>query len=165
MSFHYNFERWEKFTKKEYCPICNAEPMPEGMEDVYELYYTWLNAEPKECIKGACHVTSKIHALELYELNDEELLGFMKEVNIYAKALKKITKCVKINYEIHGNTIPHLHLHLYPRFLDDPFPGKAIDYNKKSMEIYKEGEYDQFIQQLKEEIKKVLKEKKEKSIN
>jgi diadenosine tetraphosphate (Ap4A) HIT family hydrolase len=22
---------------------------------------------------------------------------------------------VKLNYEIHGNTIPHLHMHLYPR--------------------------------------------------
>lgn len=130
--------------------------MPEGMEDVYELENTWLNAEPVDCIKGACHVTAKIHAIELFDLTDEELLGFMKEVSIYAKALKKVTNAVKINYEIHGNTIPHLHLHLYPRYLDDPFPGKPIDYNKKSEKIYYEGEYKEFINQLKIEITKLL---------
>lgn len=160
MSFHTNYKKWQKMTQKEHCPICNAEPMPEGMEDVYELKYTWLNAEPKECLKGASHVTSKIHAVELYELKDKALVGFMKEVSIYAKALKKVTNCVKINYEIHGNTIPHLHLHLYPRYMDDPFPNKAIDYNQKSVNIYNEGEYKQFIQNLKEEITHIIKSKK-----
>ena len=31
-----------------------------------------------------------------------------------------------MNYEIHGNSIPHLHLHLYPRFPGDPFEGRPI---------------------------------------
>jgi hypothetical protein len=33
----------------------------------------------------------------------------------------------KMNYEIHGNTIPHLHMHLFPRFDGDPFEGGPID--------------------------------------
>ena len=32
-----------------------------------------------------------------------------------------------MNYEIHGNTIPHLHLHLYPRTAEGPFVGQPID--------------------------------------
>ena len=32
-----------------------------------------------------------------------------------------------MNCEIHGNTIPNLHLHLYPRFAGDPFQGRPID--------------------------------------
>jgi diadenosine tetraphosphate (Ap4A) HIT family hydrolase len=31
-----------------------------------------------------------------------------------------------MNYEIHGNTIPHLHMHLFPRSADDPYVGYVI---------------------------------------
>ena len=34
---------------------------------------------------------------------------------------------IRINYEIHGNTIPHLHLHVFPRFPGDPFDQSPID--------------------------------------
>ena len=40
---------------------------------------------------------------------------------IAAKALADLFDPVKMNYEIHGNTLPHLHLHLYPRYKDDPY--------------------------------------------
>ena len=26
-----------------------------------------------------------------------------------------------MNYEIHGNVVPHLHLHLFPRYEGDPY--------------------------------------------
>ena len=126
--------------------------MPEGMADIIELPYTWLDAEPIECLKGACHVTAKFHAIELYEFNDEQLLGIMKEVQLYAKALKNVTNAVKINYEIHGNTIPHFHIHLYPRYMEDPFPGQAIDYNKKNSNLYKDGEFDEFVKNMRKEL-------------
>ncbi|MCM1988244.1 HIT family protein [Oceanirhabdus seepicola] len=155
MSFHNDFEKWIGLTKKQNCAVCNAEPMPEGMIDLYELPHSWLNSEPVECIKGACHVIAKYHGIELYDLSDEELLGFMKDVQLYAKVLKKVTNAVKINYEIHGNTVPHLHMHLYPRYMDDPFPGKAIDYNQKSQAIYKEGEYEEFVNKMRNELDKL----------
>ncbi|MFW6304423.1 MAG: HIT family protein [Candidatus Saliniplasma sp.] len=152
MSFHHDFEKWKEMSDLENCPVCNAELMPEGMIDLYELEHSWLNSEPVECIKWACHVTAKYHGIELYELDEEELLGFMKDVQIYARALKNVTKAIKINYEIHGNTLPHLHIHLYPRTMDDPFPGKTIDYNKKREDLYDEGEYEQFVKEMKEEL-------------
>lgn len=152
MSFHSNYEKWERRSKVENCPVCNAAPMPEGMIDLYELPHSWLNSEPVECIKWACHVTAKYHGIELYDLKDDELLGLMKDVQLYAKALKNVTHAVKINYEIHGNTIPHLHIHLYPRYMEDPFPGKAIDYNQKRPDIYAEGEYEEFVDSMRKEL-------------
>ncbi|NHJ49564.1 MAG: HIT family protein [Asgard group archaeon] len=152
MSFHTNLEKWRSYLKTENCPICKNDPMPEGMEDVFELEYTWLNAEPKECIYGACHVIAKKHAIEIYDLSDKELLGFMKEVALYAKALKEVTNAIKINYEIHGNTIPHLHVHLYPRYIDDPHANRPIDTYNKNDQVYSEGEYENFIQKLKQTI-------------
>jgi len=44
-----------------------------------------------------------------------------------AKALSLGLHPKKLNYEIHGNTIPHLHMHLFPRFDGDPFEGRPID--------------------------------------
>jgi diadenosine tetraphosphate (Ap4A) HIT family hydrolase len=58
---------------------------------------------------------------------------------------------VKINYEIHGNSAPHLHLHLYPRYMDDPFPDQAIDYTH-DRNWYAPGEFEEFVQKLREAI-------------
>jgi len=44
-----------------------------------------------------------------------------------AQALDALFRPAKMNYEIHGNTIPHLHIHLFPRFAGDPFVGRPID--------------------------------------
>ncbi len=118
--------------------------MPEGMVDIVELPNSWLSAEPVECLKGACHLMAKQHVIELYELHNDELLAFMKEVQLCARALKTVTNAVKINYEIHGNSVPHLHVHLYPRYRDDPFPGKAIDYSQRKR-LYSDEEFKAFV--------------------
>ena len=75
----------------------------------------------------------------------------MKELQLCIKALKQVTRAVKINIEIHGNTLPHLHFHLYPRTIDDPFPGKAIDYTQKR-NMYATGEFEAFVAALRGEI-------------
>jgi diadenosine tetraphosphate (Ap4A) HIT family hydrolase len=46
--------------------------------------------------------------------------------------LRDLFRPVKVNYEIHGNTIPHLHLHLFPRFAGDPYMGGPIRPGKAS---------------------------------
>ena len=47
--------------------------------------------------------------------------------------------------------LPHLHVHLYPRYRDDPFPGKAIDYHKKQR-WYTEDEFRLFVVRMREAI-------------
>ena len=55
------------------------------------------------------------------------------------------------NYEIHGNTVPHLHIHLYPRTIGDPFPGQAIDYAQKK-DWYTGGEFEHFVDDMRKTI-------------
>lgn len=152
MSFHTDYESWIKMSDSRNCPACLNEPMPPGTVDVAELPHSWLIAEPFECLYGACHLVAKKHVIELYELDDVELLGLMKDVSRCARAVKTVTNSVKINYEIHGNTAPHLHVHLYPRYLDDPFPGRAIDYSQKINQYPAEGEFERFVSTLKQTI-------------
>ncbi len=40
-----------------------------------------------------------------------------------ARALLTVYRPLKLNYETLGNSLPHLHTHLIPRFTDDPAPG------------------------------------------
>jgi diadenosine tetraphosphate (Ap4A) HIT family hydrolase len=154
MSFHNDYESWEQITERENCPVCSQLPMPEGTVDVVESPSSWLNAGPRVCLRGQCCVTSKVHAVELYDLTDDELLSFMRDVSAYAKALKSVTNAVKVNYEIHGNTVPHLHLHLFPRYRDDPFPGRPIDYRRVKLDIYGPGEFERFIASMRSALAK-----------
>jgi diadenosine tetraphosphate (Ap4A) HIT family hydrolase len=151
VSFHTNYAEWLRLAEPQNCPVCAQAPMGDGMLDIVELTNSWLDAAPVDCLKGACHLVAKRHAVELYDLDDAGLLGLMKEVQICARALQRVTGAVKINYEIHGNTVPHLHIHLYPRYLDDPFPGQAIDYSQQQ-NWFAEGEFEQFVEQMREEI-------------
>jgi diadenosine tetraphosphate (Ap4A) HIT family hydrolase len=151
MSFHTDHAEWLRLSDQRKCPVCNQEPMPSEMVEIVELPHSWLCAEPVECLRGACHLVARKHAIELFDLSDEELLAWMKEVALCARALKTVSGAVKINYEIHGNTVPHLHMHLYPRYFGEPFAGQPIDYRRKER-LYTESEFDRFVARMRHEI-------------
>ena len=153
MSFHNNYNRWKKYSAKETCPVCNNFPQPDDIKLIKEFQTSWLEATPNVCLKGTCYLMIKPHAVEIFDINENDLLNFMKEIQLTARALKKITGAIKINYEIHGNTIPHLHMHLFPRYRDDPFAGVSIDYNRVGPPVYKENEFSDFISRMKNELK------------
>jgi diadenosine tetraphosphate (Ap4A) HIT family hydrolase len=44
-----------------------------------------------------------------------------------ARAVAELERPLRVNYELHGNSVPHLHLHLYPRHAGNPFVGGPID--------------------------------------
>jgi 8-oxo-dGTP pyrophosphatase MutT (NUDIX family) len=71
-------------------------------------------------------VVSKAHAVEPFEL-DNRGVAFWTDAMRVAAALEAHYGPTKMNYEIHGNTIPHLHMHLYPRRVGDAFDGGPID--------------------------------------
>jgi diadenosine tetraphosphate (Ap4A) HIT family hydrolase len=39
------------------------------------------------------------------------------------RALQDVFAPIKINYNVLGNSVPHLHTHIVPRYADDPRPG------------------------------------------
>ncbi|MDQ3689724.1 MAG: HIT domain-containing protein [Chloroflexota bacterium] len=72
-------------------------------------------------------VVSRRHVIEPYELPADESAQFWADAMRAAVAVASVVRPVKVNYEIHGNTIPHLHLHIFPRFRGDPFERSPID--------------------------------------
>ena len=63
------------------------------------------------------------HVVEPTELSDAEAAAYGREVIAVARAIQTVMRPVKINYDVLGNSVPHLHTHLVPRYADDPRPG------------------------------------------
>ena len=99
-------------------------------------------------MKGYCFLLLKRHAVELYELSVEEGAAFMHDIQQVSKAVHAVTGAVKLNYEIHGNTIPHLHLHLFPRYVGDAFENQPINPRLVDTPVYAPGEFAEFVSRL-----------------
>ena len=106
------------------CVICE-NPSGRPQDVLVELSSSWVTAGRHACLPGYVCVVSRRHVVEPFELDDEG--AWWADCMLVARALNEELRPVKMNYEIHGNTIPHLHLHLYPRTAEDPFVGQPID--------------------------------------
>ncbi len=139
------------------CPVCQNLPSSKNLVTIAETDASWIEAIPNVALKGTCYVLSKKHAVELFDLSDEDAFAFLKDVMRTARMLKEITQAEKINYEIHGNTIPHLHLHLFPRYLEgDRFQDGPIDPRVTDPPAYIEDEFSEFIEQMKQALSTIL---------
>ena len=100
------------------------------------------------------YVMPRKHYFHFEDMPNDEAELFMSEVRRVGRALRKVTGAVKINYEMHSNTGAHLHIHLCPRYLDDDFPGMAIDLSRLSNPAPYESydEYLWFIEQMRKEL-------------
>jgi diadenosine tetraphosphate (Ap4A) HIT family hydrolase len=70
--------------------------------------------------QGYCILVSRRHATELYELSEFERRSYCDEMCCLAQAIARAFQPRKMNYELLGNQVPHLHWHLFPRREDDP---------------------------------------------
>jgi diadenosine tetraphosphate (Ap4A) HIT family hydrolase len=96
------------------CPIC-LQQGGRPSDVVAELPTTWVTAPIEASLPGYACVVSKQHVVEPYDLLDEERAAFWEDCMEAVRALNSLFQPAKMNYEIHGNTIPHLHMHIYPR--------------------------------------------------
>lgn len=101
------------------CSICIHLRKKASFEiKVFSDSVLYLNED--QFFKGYCILEYKSHVKELFDLTDEARDLYMKHVSLAAKALQKVFNPDKINYELLGNKVPHLHWHIIPRFKEDP---------------------------------------------
>ena len=74
------------------------------------------------------------HVTEPTELDEAEAAGYWAEVLAVARALISVYRPLKMDYETLGNSLPHLHTHLVPRFTDDPRPGQPFPLSAQAPE-------------------------------
>jgi len=106
------------------CPIC-ARGHP--LDVLADLPASWITAPPAAPLPGYACVVARLHVIEPFELDPPDRLAFWEDCMLAGRALNSLFSPRKMNYEIHGNTIPHLHMHLYPRYAGDPYGTGPID--------------------------------------
>jgi diadenosine tetraphosphate (Ap4A) HIT family hydrolase len=118
-------EQWRALTTREGCPWCQG-PGPPAEDVIAETDLYWVTAPVDATLPGYVCVSTKSHAVEPYDLADEDRDAFFADAMAVARGLANLVHPAKMNYEIHGNTIPHLHMHLFPRTAGDPYVGYVI---------------------------------------
>jgi diadenosine tetraphosphate (Ap4A) HIT family hydrolase len=63
------------------------------------------------------------HVAEPTDLSEDEAAQYWWEVLEAGRRIEQRLQPVKLNYNILGNELPHLHTHVVPRYADDPKPG------------------------------------------
>lgn len=130
--------KWEALCSGEACPIC-AGGAPRDV--VAKLEVSWVTMNEDAAARGYACLVSLAHVVELHELSDEQSQAFMRDARQLSGAVAAATGAVKLNFEIHGNTIPHLHMHVYPRYRGDAFEGRPIDPKAVAGPVYEAGEF------------------------
>jgi diadenosine tetraphosphate (Ap4A) HIT family hydrolase len=118
-------ERFYARKRGEHCPICEQGRPDETQHGIRfwsgELTDAYLHRGGIQ--RGLSHVYFRgRHVVEPTELTAQEAMRFWAEVLHAARAIEAVFEPVKMNYDILGNSVPHLHVHLVPRYADDPRP-------------------------------------------
>jgi diadenosine tetraphosphate (Ap4A) HIT family hydrolase len=66
------------------------------------------------------------HVAEPTELEPATACAFWLEVLNAARVIERHYNPCKLNYELLGNGVPHLHVHIVPRYIDDTAPGQPL---------------------------------------
>ncbi len=104
------------------CPFCRKlaalhELTPEDV--VWQFSHSVALLGPWQFYRGYCILVARGHATELSRLDDTARRAYLDEMCLLARAIEECFHPHKLNYELLGNQVPHLHWHLFPRSADD----------------------------------------------
>ncbi|MBI4093644.1 HIT family protein [Candidatus Kaiserbacteria bacterium] len=104
------------------CLICERIRLIQAGKNPYfvvELETGYVVLCDYQLFKGYTLFLAKQHKRELRELNVKRRMEFLCEMSLVAEAVFRAFKPAKLNYELLGNSEPHLHWHIIPRYRND----------------------------------------------
>lgn len=119
-------ETWERLCRGDDCPLCAAVALTHD-QDQYGVTLarstsSLVRLSRNQRARGYCVVVAARHVVEPFDLPSAEARAFFDDVLATGSAIQSSCAPVKVNYEILGNEIPHLHCHVFPRYRDDGAP-------------------------------------------
>jgi diadenosine tetraphosphate (Ap4A) HIT family hydrolase len=148
MSINWKSTNWDSLISGEQCPVCDLMRL-EKQEDkhmirICDLTISRLYLAKNQFVQGYCILIYNRHVIEPYELSTAERSSYFDDLAQTASVLRKVFNADKINYNILGNVVPHLHTHILPRYFIDNAPNRPIDPASSSV-FLTVNEYDERI--------------------
>jgi len=135
------------------CQYCTKDRrLTEIMIEICPLQVSTLYLFREQTHRGRCVVALNAHETELFNLDDETLRRFSKDVAMAAHAVQKAFKPGKVNYAVYGDLVPHLHYHIVPKYRDEACWGKPFELNPSKKKILSDEEYGETIQAIKKNL-------------
>ncbi len=121
-------DSWDELREGISCPTCAPrDPNNEFWLEIAPLSISTLYLFRDQRFRGySLLIFDRRHASTLEELDDGEYLAFMRDLRHAAAAIHSALKPDHMNYECLGNSHPHLHWHIVPRYRHDPRWGQPI---------------------------------------
>ena len=107
------------------CQMCRRWDTDADLR-IAELEHSYVILNRDQFFPGYSLLFTKNHVTELFHLDRDVRTGLMEEVSRVAKAVYDVFSPAKINYELLGNMVPHIHWHIVPRFASEPIWPRPI---------------------------------------
>lgn len=99
------------------CMYCSQdERLDKLMIEIGPLSVSTLYLFKEQTYRGRVLVALNTHEREMFHLSDEVRNRLMADVARAAQAVDKAFRPGKINYGAYGDTMPHVHFHIVPKY-------------------------------------------------
>lgn len=135
------------------CLYCRKDQrLTDLMIEIAPMDVSTLYLFKEQTHRGRCVVAYNRHVNELYELPESELARFMRDVARAAKAMKAAFNPAKINYGAYSDKLPHLHMHLVPKYVDGPSWGTTFAMIPEPKQLLSDADYADLIAAIKRSL-------------
>jgi diadenosine tetraphosphate (Ap4A) HIT family hydrolase len=111
----------------EVCALVRGETS-NGDAQIYESPTAVAFLVSRDIQRGYAIVSCRQHVVEPFELPDDDAAAYWADVMRVGQAVQSLYEPKKVNYETWGNSQPHLHTHIVPRYEIDPHPGGGFPF-------------------------------------
>lgn len=135
------------------CFHCSKDQrLQDLMIEICTMDISTLYLFKEQTYQGRCLLSFRGHKSELFDLQDQELMLFAKDLKRASNALSKAFDADKINYGAYSDKLPHLHFHLVPKYEGGPSWGSTFDMMPEKKILLSDQEYMNLINTIKKNL-------------
>ena len=106
---------------------------------------------------GRCILAFDQHKREVYDLTAQELNSYSLDLVDAARALQDVFHFDKLNYAVYGDEMPHLNIHLVPKYKQTSGWGHPFRLDQPKIYL-EENRYPLIVQSLQESLSRIMKD-------